>query len=104
MPHLNSRWADSASSARCAESARSSLSNSFCSRIASRILSSQSEGRVGGLPKRPPSTRLKLEPAKRESGPKGLRFQVDVLEDDGVDDDWRVNDENCLTSAKDWSK
>src|SRR6267154_1408080 len=104
MPHSNSCWVDSASSVRCAKSARSSLSNSFCNRIVSRVLSSPSEGGVGGLPRQPPSAQLKLEPAKRESGPKGLRFQVDFLEDDGVDDDWRVNDENCLSSAKDWSK
>src|ERR1700747_697922 len=56
MPHSNNRWADMASSALCAESMRSSLSYSSCSRIASRILLSRSEG------------------------------ELDALEDDGVDD------------------
>ena len=78
------------------------MSNSFCSRIASRMLSSRSEGGVGGLPRRP-SARLELEPAERESSSKGWRTDVDALEDDGVDD-WRVNDENCLGGAKEWSK
>ena len=53
MPHTNNRWTSLASSARCAESARSSLSNSYCRRIAYRrlsTLSSWSEGGVGMSP------------------------------------------------------
>ena len=34
MPHMNNHWVDLASSVRCAESAGSSLSNSFCRRNA----------------------------------------------------------------------
>src|ERR1700755_1973497 len=102
MPHSNHRWVDLASSVRCAESMRSSLSNWFCSRIATRTLPSRSEGGVGGLPRRP-SVRLELEPAERESGPKGLREEIDALEDDGAND-WCSDDENCLGGAKELSK
>src|SRR6266446_1031374 len=101
IPHTNNRWADLASSARCAERTRSSLSNSFCSRIASRILSSRSDGGDGGLPKRP-SARPELEPAERELGPKGSSVDVDALEDDGVE--WYVDEESCRGGENERSK
>ena len=83
MPHSNNRWADSAGSARCAASARSSLSNSCCRRIAYKTLSrlsSRPEGGVNGLPALP-SARSGLELADGESGESGrkrLKGGVDV--------------------------
>src|SRR5713226_5499592 len=97
MPHTNEFWVDLASSARCAERTWSSLSNSFCGRIAAGM---RSEGGVGGL-LRWPSARPEFEATERVSGRKGLKVEVDGLEDDGIDE-WSVDEDNCLGGAKEW--